>query len=546
VKPACIELPSWVIACMVIIAASPVPAADGFRQLAPGVLTVIPPYQAAAETAMRADLLDITVGHRNLAWQPREAAAGTTFVARGVDIEFPRDIWSLEFAFKPPRTIEVDVPVEGLKMRRKRIWYLVYRVRNVGGRRTVTAPDEPAEREVRPFEKAVRFLPQFVLESRQPLGRQEGSIAYRAYLDRVLPTALSAIRQREDPRQEFLDSAAMAARDLEPGETRWGVATWEDVDPRITFFSIYVRGLTNALVWRPRPGVTAGPDSAPGSHLEQALQSLRLDFWRPGDDRNESDDRLHIGYDGMFERMALGGRLIENASRTALHRSRPGAGLDRLGLAWKDLLEPVVDDDPAAPDWIRLRPLVIVLQKLAAREDPETRLDPAEDIFGDLGAGYLQEVIEAVGAAAVSATPQSVALLEQVGLPADALTGEPIAAVSALVEAIDPLTPADRQRLLDALIGPAGRRLDWLAREATAARMVATLESLEVPLRKVLDGDARAALEGVRPAIESQADPGARRDILRGLFGPRGPQLYAAAVAVNEGIDHTWVFRFED
>jgi hypothetical protein len=118
--------------------------------------------------------------------------------------------------------------------------------------------------------------------------------------------------------------------------------------------------------------------------------------------------------------------------------------------------------------------------------------------------------------------------------------------VSRLATAIDPLTSADRERVLDAVLGPAGRRLDWLGRETAAARTAATLAGLDVPPRRVLDGDARAALEAVRPAIETRADPEARRDVLRGLFGPRGPDMYAAAVAVNEGIDHTWLFRYED
>ena len=35
-------------------------------------------------------------------------------------------------------------------------------------------------------------------------------------------------------------------RDIAVGETLWGVATWEDIDPRIVRFSVYVFGLTNA------------------------------------------------------------------------------------------------------------------------------------------------------------------------------------------------------------------------------------------------------------------------------------------------------------
>lgn len=517
----------------------------GFRRLAPGALTVIPPFQAALDTAPRYDLLDVTVGHRDLAWQPHQAAAETTFVALGADVEFPRDIWCLEFAFKPPRSIDVDVPTDELRMRRTRVWYLVYRVRNVGGRRTVTAPNEPADREMRAFESAIRFRPQFVLESRQPLDRQEGVVAYRSYLDRVMPSAVAAIRRREDPGLEFLDSSSIAATDIPPGESRWGIATWEAIDPRIKFFSIYVRGLTNALAWRPRAGVRLDPDTLPCSSLDETLKALRLDFWRPGDDRNESDERLHVGFMGMFERMALGGRLLEDLGQPELHHSNPAAALERLGLAWTDLLDPVIDDDPAAPDWTRLGPLATILSRVAAEADPEVRFETVEQLFGDIGSGYLAELLDAVQAAGRGTAPETARLLGRIDLAPDSLSGDPLAAVARLAVALDPLTPGDRSRLLDALVGPAGKRLDWLAREAASGRTIATLAALDVPASKLLAGDARAALETVRPVIDAQPDPDSRRDVLRGLFGPRGPDMYATAVEVNEGIDHAWVFRYE-
>jgi hypothetical protein len=34
--------------------------------------------------------------------------------------------------------------------------------------------------------------------------------------------------------------------------------------------------------------------------------------------------------------------------------------------------------------------------------------------------------------------------------------------------------------------------------------------------------------------------------VLRGLFGPGGAALYADAAGVHEGIDHAWIFRYED
>ena len=64
----------------------------------------------------------------------------------------------------------------------------------------------------------------------------------KVYPDRVIPVALDPIRLREDPQRRFLTSVEMC-REIPVGETLWGVATWEDIDPRIVRFSIYVSGL---------------------------------------------------------------------------------------------------------------------------------------------------------------------------------------------------------------------------------------------------------------------------------------------------------------
>jgi len=36
------------------------------------------------------------------------------------------------------------------------------------------------------------------------------------------------------------------------------------------------------------------------------------------------------------------------------------------------------------------------------------------------------------------------------------------------------------------------------------------------------------------------------RDLVEaGLFGPRGPGLYARAIQEHEGVEYAWVFRYE-
>ena len=264
---------------------------------------MIPADASLDDTLRRGPLVEITEG--NSRWRGRPSGPPPTRPSWNWPrrLEYPRDIWCLEFAFKPPRRIDVDIPTDGRRMRRATVWYLVYRVKNVGGRRLLPGQDDegkpdPAQRAVETFEKPVRFLPHFVLESREGLTADEGLIAYRAYLDRLVPSAMDAIRLREDPARQLLDSAAMAASDIQPGEERWGVAIWEAVDPRIDYFSIYVRGLTNAIQLAAAAGGPNRPRrSARAVDVEQTLESLRLDFWRPGDDRGEEPDQHRLPRD---------------------------------------------------------------------------------------------------------------------------------------------------------------------------------------------------------------------------------------------------------
>ena len=66
--------------------------------------------------------------------------------------------------------------------------------------------------------------------------------------------ALGPIRTREDPNRHFLNTTEISEGKIAVGKTVWGIVTWEDVDPRTKWFSIYVEGLTNAYRWKDAPG----------------------------------------------------------------------------------------------------------------------------------------------------------------------------------------------------------------------------------------------------------------------------------------------------
>lgn len=550
-----------------------------FRPLAPGVLTVIPADRTTDDALLRADILEITQGQADLAWTPKMAAANTTFVERARGREYPRDVWCLEFAFKPPRLLDVDVPATADQMRRKRIWYLVYRVKNVGGRRVLAADTgeggKPAARRVETFEAPVRFLPHFVLESLEPVEDGEGLASYRAYLDRLVPSAMEAIRRREDPRQTFLDSAEMTATEIAPGEERWGVAIWEDIDPRIDFFSIYVRGLTNAIRWRQKAGAVIKAADPPGSDIEETLESLRLDFWRPGDDREGGDRQMGIGFAGMFERMTLGGRLLAAAGWPRHADAKPLEGLDALGLGWADLLEPDAGDGGSS-----LAPLETVLRTAAARREQGDPIAALRLLLGDLGVAAIEELVAAVAGPVDAGRDRARREgLDGTGLTPDAVAKRPLESLATIIRVLESKPDAAARRAAAAtMFGPAARRIPWLVDAVVKVRTLATLRAVDANVAAIGGTDALAAFDALRPAVDglgeadhkrivdtmSTATPAAaeRRkriqalpvedqaaavtvQILAGLFGPRGPALYAAAAAVNEGIDHAWVFRYE-
>jgi len=509
------------------------------------VLTVIPADVSLDDPLQVGPLAEVTEGLADLRWVPRRAAPTTTLVSRAARLEYPRDVWCLEFAYKPPRTMVVDVPAGDFKLRQTRVLYLVYRVKNVGGRRVVTRradvarEADPVERTMERFEKPVRFLPQFVLETREGLSDEEGLTGYRAYLDRVVPSAMEAIRRREEPSRQLLDSAAISATEIAPGEERWGVAVWEGIDPRIDFFSIYVRGLTNAIRWRQRAGTTIAQNDPPGRHMEQTLESLRLDFWRPGD---AAAEQIAIGYRGMFERMALGSRILAALGWPRQIAARPAVGLERLEIPWDaDGLR-----EPAGSGGTSLLPLVTVLGELA-KNDPDDRSRAARDLFGDVGVRGLEELARAAaGPVEPDRDRQRREALGRLRLSPEAVEARPLESLASIARNLESVASlGDRRAEATAIFGVAAPRIEWLARAVITARTLAALDSTAADPVAIGRLDARDAFGAVAEAIGNSPEAG-REKLVRGLFGPDGPGLLAEALDVHEGVTHSWVFRYDD
>lgn len=145
--------------------------------------------------------------------------------------------------------------------------------------------------------KPIHFLPHFILEAQDRTDR--GDRVGKAYLDSIIPAAIEPIRLRETPRRRLLSSVEMAEALLPVSSKRedrsvWGVVTWENVDPRIDFFSVFIEGLTNAYQWENPPGAFQLGDP-PTKGRRFARKTLQLNFWRPGDQHLQHEQEVRYG-----------------------------------------------------------------------------------------------------------------------------------------------------------------------------------------------------------------------------------------------------------
>jgi len=271
------------------------PGGKGFRQLAPSVLTTIAPGLEDQDTVSSHPIVELVAEGQKLEWQPKSVEVDTTLLEMAGQTEFRHQVWGLEFSFKPLRMIAVDVPQKNGQMQRRWVWYLVYRVRNIGDHlKPVRQQDGTyAVERVKDPGQPIRFVPKFELFSYE---------YKKCYLDEILPVAIPAIRRREDPRRPLLNSVQMAEQEI-PLSTEdvdrgvWGVATWggfTPIDPRVDFFSIYVQGLSNAYRWEDPAGAYKAGDP-PGTGRRYTRRTLQLNFWRPGDDQNLHEREFRLG-----------------------------------------------------------------------------------------------------------------------------------------------------------------------------------------------------------------------------------------------------------
>ncbi len=172
-------------------------------------------------------------------------------------------IWVLDFRFKDPRLIKVDVPGRGQKV----CWYLWYQVINH-------------------TKEAHTFIPDFELVTHD---------RRTIHHDQVLPRVQDAISQVEDPSGylHIKNSVTIAAEPIPPSRENanpkavTGVAIWDDVDPDSNNYSIYVAGLSNGWAQTDNP---IAADKEPVVRRK----TLELNFKRLGDRYNMFSEEIQL------------------------------------------------------------------------------------------------------------------------------------------------------------------------------------------------------------------------------------------------------------
>jgi hypothetical protein len=252
-----------------------------FRKLAPGVMQEVIPDRIADETIERRSITELLY------------VDDTFDFAKNVP--FRHEVWMLEIKYKPIRMIWADIPGPDARMQRKQIWYIVYQVTNPGKVFRSVEQDDKLYKLVTE-DKPIRFAPVFTLEVHNLLRKEvEGSA--KAFVEQYIPIVLPAIRAREDKNREFLTSEQMPLKELRVGETVWGVATWQDIDPNNVWFSVYVQGLTNAYRVSDDPAKYAAMRKGTGNSPFREIHTkvLKLNFWRPGDEYTVKETQVRTG-----------------------------------------------------------------------------------------------------------------------------------------------------------------------------------------------------------------------------------------------------------
>jgi hypothetical protein len=269
------------------------PSSQQKTQFASGVMTVIPPAPMPEETFQGPMTLQSLLnahpeiqfgGDNHPEGEPHFDPRSRTLIQMAKEVILRREIYCLEFSFKPLRHIYIDIPRPDGRMQRKLVWYMVYRVRYRGGELR-PASDKVAGVDIYKRLESIHydsrhFFPMMVLSDH---------ISGVRSVDQILPTALNKIKVREQIQAPLYNAVQITRVKIPHGNDEasagiWGVATWADLDPKLDFVSVEVSGLTNAF-----------EQEGEGNDAVFKRKALRLNFFRPGDAIDQTQDQIRFG-----------------------------------------------------------------------------------------------------------------------------------------------------------------------------------------------------------------------------------------------------------
>jgi hypothetical protein len=260
---------------------------NGGRSLAEGVLKVVPSALNARDTFSLPTQMPELV---TKPYQPKMRSTKETLHGLAQRVVFFRDVWEYEFAFTGLR--QANIAVGGSP---QNVWYMVYRVRNLG--KSLSFEEVKKNPEFEHLTKDLRkdistaeqhFLPRLTLEGWvvDDISRKYSKAVYS---DEINPAVAREIQEREDSRIPLFDAVQLSTASIKPvsggpNSGVWGVAIWTGVNPKIDFVSVFVEGFTNAYRIERN-----------GDEINLKRKNIQLNFWRAGDAVDEVADDIDFG-----------------------------------------------------------------------------------------------------------------------------------------------------------------------------------------------------------------------------------------------------------
>jgi len=260
-------------------------------------------------------------------------------------------------------------------------------------------------------------------------------------------------------------------------------------------------------------------------------------------------------YSGLFERLAMGSRLLEATSRAALTQAEYVEGVRNLGVRWQDFLEP---EKEAWEGGAGLAPVEMFAKTLAKVDSVAERETLVSAFLGEQAIGWMEDLLRSV-AGPVSVDQDFIRResLGEIGLTPELVLSEPLPSFAKIVAELEKSQDMkERRKNAARFFGESAFRLDQIAHEVAIARTAALLHLLQVNGNKLQQAGSQRALEVLLPKLLTVADPAEddpgrvvdraendRNELLKGLFGHEGPGLFKRAMEANVGEEYLWDFR---